>query len=304
MRITHAFILAALFATACATRTDVTKQVAISRIVTMPDHPQPYKLLDWYEKAHNFDQYAFNPLLQGEYFPFLWEDDGKRNVSQNTFGLYTVIGDVRQGAKGNKEFHEALNSMGAVLGAGLVGIDKTSQNGKNYVKMLQNYFNSENGWNIMMNNTNPNVAMLGGGYGRDWWYDVFPNVLFYAICDLYPNVSQADSLQHVIAEQFFRADSVLKGNYDYSYFDYSQMKGIQNQIPFQQDAAAGHAYVLYCAFEKFGDERYLRGAKSAIEALLHQKESRFYEIFMPFGAYVAARLNAEQGTNYDVKKVI
>lgn len=297
------FLLLGVWISACKETTPV-EQVKIDRIALMPDQPEPYKMIDWYEKAHNFDQYVFNRDLKGEYMPFVWLDSSRRNIPQTTFGLFTVVGDVRQGKKGNREFHEALNSMGAVLGAGLVGIDKTNQDGLNYVKMLQNYFNSDNGWNIMMNNTCPDVAMLGGGYGRDWWYDVFPNVLYYAICDLYPGVSGADSLQRVIAEQFYKADSVLQGNYDYSYFDYSQMKGMRNHIPFQQDAAAGHAYVLYCAYKKFGDERYLRGAKSSLEALLNQKESRFYEVLMPFGAYVAARLNAEHGTRYDVKKLI
>jgi hypothetical protein len=289
---------------ACKTTPEQVQQVAISRISVMPDQPEPFRMLDWYEKAHNFDQYVFNPALRGEFLPFLWTDNNRRNLPQETFGLYTVIGDVRQGSKGNPEFHEALNAMGAILGAGLVGIDKTNQNGVNYVKMLQNYFNRDNGWNIMMNNTNAKVAMLGGGYGRDWWYDVVPNVLYYGVCDLYPGVAQADSLQRIIANQFYKADSVLKGDYDYSYFDYSQMKGMRNNIPYQQDAAAGHAYVLYCAYKKFGDARYLQGAKSSLEALLSQKESRFYELFMPFGAYVAACLNAEHGTNYDVKKLI
>jgi hypothetical protein len=170
---------------------------------------------------------------------------------------------------------------------GLVGIDKTNQNGFNYVKMTQNYFNAANGWNIMMNNTNPSVALLGGGYGRDWWYDVFPNLLFYGVCELFPNVAQADSLQHIIAEQFFKADSVLQGNYDYSYFDYSKMKGMVNNIPHQQDVSAGHAYILLCAYQKFGDDRYLKGATSAMDAFVSQKESRFYEVLMPFGALVA-----------------
>jgi hypothetical protein len=151
-----------------------------------------------------------------------------------------------------------------------------------------------------MNNTNPAVAMAGGGYGRDWWYDVYPNVLYYGVAALFPDVENTEFIQHMVAEQFFKADSVLKGNYDYSYFDYAQMKGMRNQVPLQQDAAGGHAWVLYAAFQKFGDARYLQGAKSATQALLNQKESRFYEILLPFGAYTAARLNAEQGTNYDV----
>ena len=288
----------------CSSKPERVNQVIIDRIAMMPNLPQPYKMLDWSEKAHHFDQYVFNPDLKGEHLPFIWIDSSKRNLPQNTFGLYTVIGDVRQGTNASKEFHEALTTMGSLLGAGLVGIDKTNQDGKNYVKMIQNYFNAANGWNIMMNNTNPSVALLGGGYGRDWWYDVFPNVLFYGLCDVFPQVKSADSLQRIIGEQFFKADSILNGNYDFSYFDYRQMKGVSNTIPHQQDVAAGHAYVLLCAYEKFKDERYLKGAKSAMDAFVHQKESRFYEVLMPFGALVAARLNAEHGTNYDVKKIL
>lgn len=292
------------FVFSCKQKEEPVEQITIDRIALMPNQPSPFKMMDWNEKAHNFDQYVFNLDLKGEHLPFIWIDSAKRNISQNTFGIYTVIGDVRQGARGSKEFHEALCTMGSLLGAGLVGIDKTNQNGFNYVKMVQNYFNSANGWNIMMDNTCPEVAMLGGGYGRDWWYDVFPNVLYYGLCELFPNVPRADSLQHVIAEQFFKADSVLKGNYDYSYFDYSQMKGMSNSIPHQQDAAAGHAYILLTAYEKFKDERYLRGAKSAMDEFASQKESRFYEVLMPFGALTAARLNAEHGANYDLKKIL
>ena len=284
---------------------DPVKQVSISRIDQMPNLPEPYKILDWRKKARDFDAYVFNFDTRICGNPVIWLDSAQRNIPQTTFGLYTAVNDSRQGPKNNNgEFHESLNSLAALLGGGLVGIDKTSQNGYNYVKMVQNYFNSDNGWNIVMNNTCPEVALLGGGYGRDWWYDVFPNVLYYAVCDVFPGVSGADSIQHVIAEQFCKADSVLNGNYDYSYFDYSQMKGMVNNIPLQQDAAGGHAYVLYAAYKKFGDPRYLQHAKSALEALLSQKESRFYEILLPMSAIVASRLNAEEGTQYDVKKIL
>ncbi len=300
----YALVSVSLLVTACSEKQEMEEQIIIDRITLMPDQPEPFRMMDWFEKARNFDQYVFNLNLKGEHLPFIWIDSAKRNFPQNTFGMYTVIGDVRQGSKGSKEFHEALCSMGSLLGAGLVGIDKTSQDGFNYVRMTQNYFNADNGWNIMMDNTNPTVASLGGGYGRDWWYDVFPNVLYYGVCELFPGVPRADSLQHIIAEQFFKADSVLQGDYDYSYFDYGKMKGMTNSIPLQQDAAAGHAYILLCAYEKFKDERYLKGAKSAMDAFLSQKESRFYEVLMPFGALVAARLNAEHGTRYDIKKIL
>lgn len=102
-----------------------------------------------------------------------------------------------------------MNSLAAILGAGLVGIDKTNQDGYNYVKMAQNYFNSDTGWNIVMNNTTSSVGSKGGGYGRDWWYDVLPNALYYAVCDVFPGVDGAESIQKSIAEQFTKADSVL-----------------------------------------------------------------------------------------------
>jgi hypothetical protein len=216
-----------------------------------------------------------------------------------------VIGDVRQGPKNYKgEFHEALTTLNSLVSAGLLGIDKTSQHGYNFVKMSQNYFNSDTKWNIVMNNTNPEVAMAGGGYGRDWWYDVYPNVLYYGVAALYPDVENTEFIQRTVAEQFYKADSVLQGNYDYSYFDYAQMMGMRNHIPWQQDVAGGHAYVLYSAYQKFGDARYLEGAKSATEALSIRKKAAFYEILLPFGALTAARLNAEQGTNYDVTKLL
>lgn len=280
-------------------------QTSIARVDSMPNLPTEYNMLNWEEKAKAFDAYAFDWNRQDEIGPIIWLDDSRRNVDQTTFGLYTAIKDIRQGPNANNgEFHESLNSMAAVLGAGLVGINKTNQDGYNYVKMLQNFFNKDNGWNIMMNNTNPQVGGLGGGYGRDWWYDVFPNALYYAVCDVFPNVDGAEEIQRSIAEQFVKADSVLNGNYDYSYFDYKNMKGYVSHIPLQQDAAGGHAYVLLSAYRKFGDPRYLAHAKSAIEALENQKESRFYEILLPLGVYTAAYLNATENTDYNVQKLL
>jgi len=280
-------------------------QTSLPRIDQMPDLPQPLKIIDWKKKAIQFDSLVFNFNNLASYGSLIWLDSTRRNIDQVTFGLYTVIGDARQGPKKNNgEFHEALTSLNSLLSAGLMGIDKTNQHGFNYVKMVQNYFNSDTKWNIVMNNTNPRVSMLGGGYGRDWWYDVYPNVLYYGVASLFPNVENTKFIQHTVAEQFYKADSVLNGNYDYSYFDYAQMKGMRNHIPWQQDAAAGHAWVLYSAYRKFGDERYLQGAKSAIQSLVNQKESRFYEVLLPFGVYTAACLNAEHGTNYDVTRLL
>lgn len=280
------------------------KQQPLARVDQMPFLPAPLQIIDYKKLAIQFDKTVYDFNAKGKFWPLVWIDSSQKNFPQNVVGLYTALADVRQGTNNKGMFHEALATMGATLGASLVGIDKTKQQNRDYVRMLKNYFNKETGWDIMMNNTCPEVALLGGGYGRDWWYDVYPNVLFYAIYDLYPNEPGFTAIAKSIADKFYAADSILNGNYDYSYFDYGKMQPMKNNICAQPDAAAGHAWLLYAAYKKFGDPRYLKGALSALSALQSQKINPTYELLMPFGAYLAARINAEQGKNYDLDKML
>ena len=280
------------------------KQQSIPRVDQMADVPQPFGIIDYNKLAHDFDATVFDFDAKGKFWPMVWMDRSQKNFPQDVVGLYTAVGDVRQGEANKGMFHEALATMGATLGASLVGIDKTSQQNLNYVAMLKNYFNSETGWDIMMNNTCPEVALLGGGYGRDWWYDVYPNLLFYAVYDLYPNEPGFEEIARKIADKFYEADVILNGNYDYSYFDYGKMTPMKNNICAQPDAAAGHAWILYSAYKKFGDKKYLKGALSALAALEAQPVNPTYELLMPFGAYLSARINAEQGKSYDTAKML
>ena len=279
-------------------------QQNISRVDKMADVPQPLEIIDYQQLAIKFDSTIYDFNAKGKFWPMVWIDSSKKNFPQNVIGLYTAVADVRQGTNNKGMFHEALATMGAVLGASLVGIDKSNQQQLNYVAMLKNYFNKETGWNIMMNNTCPEVALLGGGYGRDWWYDVYPNVLFYAICDKYPNEPDFTDIARSIADKFYAADSILAGNYNYSFFDYGKMKPMTNTICAQPDVAAGHAWVLYAAYKKFGDAKYLKGAKSALTALQAQLKNPTYEVLMPFGAYLAVRINAEEGLDFDSNKML
>jgi len=295
---------ALLFLSACNLTAQV-KQTAIPRVDKMPDMPAHFEVIDYNKLAHNFNTTVFDFNAKGALWPLVWIDKSQKNYPQDVVGMYTAIGDVRQGpAHNNGMFHEALANMGSTLGASLVGIDKTNDRGHNYVAMLKNYFNSETGWDIMMNNTCPEVALLGGGYGRDWWYDVYPNLLFYAIYEQYPNEPGLEQMARKIADKFYEADVILKGNYDYSFFDYGKMQPMKNNICAQPDAAAGHAWVLYSAYKKFGDKKYLEGALSALKALEAQPVNPTYELLMPFGAYLAARINAEEGKRYDIDKML
>ena len=303
-------LLLFLSITACAPQTNfilTAKPVAqrpIPRVEKMPNRPKPYAFKDWKKTAQDFDQYVFDFSQKGDFLPLIWWDAAGRNFPDSTFGIYTALGDVRMGgAVNNGENHEALGALGAVLGATLVGIDKSKQNGHDYVKMLRNYFNRDNGWNVIMNFTNKG-AHIGGGYGNDFWYEVHNNVLFYCVADLYPKQKGFEQIQRMIADQFYRSDSVMGSNYSYSYFDFKAMQPYKNHIPTQEDVAGGYAFVLYSAYIKFGDAKYLRAAKNAMNVLYNQKENRFYEAMMPIAAYIGMRMNAEVGTSYDVQKFL
>ena len=271
------------------------EQVAITRVNSMPDIPSTYKMLDWRQKALDYDAYVFDWNASDGVRPLIWLDRSSNNSPYDGFGLYTVVGDIRQGPE-HPGSHESINTIAAVMGAGLVGIDKTSQDGYNYPQMLQNYFSKTTPWKIVLNGTT--------GYAQDWWYNILPNLLYWGLCDVFPDVDGSEPILRSIADQFAKADSKLAGNYSWSWFDYGKMRGSNNGIPRQQDAAAGHAWVLLNAYRKFADKSYMTRAISAMNALYSQSESRFYEIVMPFGAYVAAVLDAEYGESYDVGKIL
>lgn len=281
------------------------KQQTIDRVSLMSNCPKPLQIIDFRKLALRFDSVVYDTNIHDKFWPLMWQDSTRKNFSQPIMAMYTAIGDVRQGPQNNKGmFHEALANMGSVLGATLVGIDKSNQRGINYAAMMKNYFNKEAGWNIMMNNTCPEVSLAGGGYGRDWWYDVYPNVLFYAIADKYPYERDFAEISKSIADKFYQADSILNGNYNWSFFNYAKMQPQKNWICSQADAAAGIAWVLYNAYKRFGDKKYLRGAKNALSALQKLKNNPTYEILIAYGPYMAARINAEQNENFDVKKFL
>jgi hypothetical protein len=82
------------------------------------------------------------------------------------------------------------------------------------------------------------------------------------------------------------------------------MKGFKNHIPTQEDVAGGYAFILYSAWVKFKNPKYLKAAQNAINVLYNQKENRFYEAMMPVAAQIASRLNAEHGTDYDLNRFL
>ena len=93
----------------------------------MPNLPQPFKIRDWRQTARDYDAFVFNLQGHGGRPPLVWIDKAHRNFGEDAFGLYTSAWEARGGPNSHGgEFHEAINTIPAVLSATLVGIDKSN----------------------------------------------------------------------------------------------------------------------------------------------------------------------------------
>ena len=278
---------------------DQVVQKRINKMEGLPNVPEPFVMRDWKETTIGYDEFVFDFTKQGEYLPVGWWDRTHHNMDEGTFGLMSYAGKFSQGTDGSQE---AINMMAAVLSATLVGIDKSDQNGHDYVKMLQTFFNKDNGENMILNN--PSTVS-----GQTFWYELLPHFLFYALTYYYPDVDNMEDMMRSTADKWEEAVQELGGKYgraefNYTAFDFHKMQPFSNERWTEPDAAAGVAMLEYMAYAKFGDAKYLKAAELSMDFLERQADNPLYEVLLYSAPYMAARMNAEQGKEYDVSKMM
>ncbi|MDZ7314834.1 MAG: laminin G [candidate division KSB1 bacterium] len=275
------------------------EQVIIQRIEAMPNQPSPYVMRDWRSTALGYDSLVFDLNARGEYLPLVWINTHTVNYPQHeSFGLATVVGTTRPFSA------EAINLLPAVIGATLVGVDKSRQNGRNWVLMCEEFFNNRPEEFIYLNH--PTAQS-----GDDWWYETMPNVFFYQLYDLYPGTGDFDRQFRLVAEQWLRAVKAMGGNeapwspadMQARAWSFSAMKAMTAGVP-EPEAAGAIAWILYNAYCRTGDDRYRLGAEWAMEFLNAYPNNPAYELQLPYGVYIAARMNAELGTLYNVDRML
>jgi len=278
---------------ACAT-----PQISIPRIEQMPNMPQPYEMRDWQKVARDFDALAFDFERQGEHLPLIKWDKGPGVAKKEVFAINSFVGWGRHR-------YETITCMGAVNGATVAGIDKSDQDGADWVKLCANFFDDKPGINLYLNNPNDRT-------GGSFWYELFPNILFYRIFSHYPDTPGMAQHFTLVADRWFDACVGMGGglapwvvpDFNHTSYDFRSGTPVDNGQWREGGSAGAIAWLEYMAYVRTGNEKYLSAARWGMDYLQAAAKSPYYEALLPHGAYVAARMNAEQGTRYDVEKLV
>ncbi len=277
-------------------------QLSISRIDQMPDLPNPLMIRDWKTVAHDYDSYVFNQTKTGQYLPLSrLGTTGQFNYNDNI----PLFLDSYVGAASHPNQAEAINIIPAIVGASLAGIDKSNQNSINWVSKTKDFFNLKNGQNVYLNS-------YSSTSGSDWWYDVMPNIFFYQLHSLYPNASPEFNTQFTsVADRWLNCVSQLGGttkpwtlpNMNYRAFNLKTGLPLNESVP-EPEASGSIAWLLYNAYLETGNRKYFEGAQLSMDYLSGMTTNPSYELQLPYGTLTAARMNAVEGTNYPLRKML
>ncbi len=258
----------------------------------MPNLPDPFAMRDWSQVTRDYVDFVFDFERRGDHLPLVrWLDKSHTMVS-----IPAYVGGPRG--------PEAINYLGAVVSGSLVGLDMRNHRGHDWVAMGTNFYSKQEG---------VYVNRFGASTGKSFWYDIFPDVLFYQVDALYPNDAVRDQQALSVALKWHEACVALGGstdppalpNFDHTGFRLATMQPTEKGW-IEPEGAAGIAWLEYMAWVRFKDPRFLTAADWAVRSLEERPadESPLYEVLLPYGALAAARMNAETGSHYDVGKLV
>ncbi len=250
------------------------------------------------EVARGYDSLVYDLSAEGQYLPLTGLYNGTINYPEHgSFHQVTYVGQ-------NLGHNEAINSMMGVIGASLCGIDKANQDGNNWALMLEEFFNRNNGQNVYLNNA-------GSKTGNDWWYETIPNALFYQLYSLYPNEGDFADQFLTVADRWLEAVYGMGGKngpwtlpyMNYRSYNLDTKEPRTDGVP-EPGASGTLAWIFYMAYNQTGAEKYRIGAELCMEYFAGLNENPVYELQFLYGTVLAARMNGELETNYDLEKIM
>ena len=159
-------------------------------------------------------------------------------------------------------------------------------------------------------------GIAGNNIGRktyeSYWYELMPAVLLTQLTLRHPGSAEMDAHLRRMADRYASIIERLGGpraRFDQTGFiTVGERAGpVVNGRWTEPDAAAAMAYVCYAAWSRQRAPRHLEAARHAMDALERRKPeegSPLYEFSLYCAPALAARMNREQGTRYDVRKLL
>lgn len=281
----------------------------IAAIEMMPNKPSPYVMRNWKQVARDYDTLLFNFDAAGDYLPLVCWDTRGYNTGWTMFA-------VRGGYVGG--YYAGCSATGAeqistAISAALCGLDKSqqwcanTQSYQNYVLQLENYWDPAG----QVYAYNCQGSLNGAG-----WYISYSSQLFTELYWLYDSgYFQGNMTGNHFASQFqqqseqwFQAGQAWGGVLSPWKVPTDIPKGIYFPTmtvanDWVSDMPAGYAWIMYMAYAKLRDPRYLAAAEWGLEALLRNSVNPGKESDIFYAPITAARINAETGRQYDLQKL-
>lgn len=278
------------------------QQRSIQRIDLMPNKPSPYVMREWKQVTLDYDNFVFNTEKTGANLPLTRINTA---AGVNYSDVQNIRMDTYVGQSNHGNVAEAINIIPAVVGASLVGVNKATHLNTNWVQKIKDFYNLKNGQNVYLNS-------YSSGTGGDWWYELMPNVFFYQLYALYPNVDADFASQfRIIADRQLNVLFQLGAKVQpwtaplMNYRAFNLLTGLPNTSSVPEPESAGSiAWILYQAYVQTKEPKYLQGAELALDFLQNWTTNPSYEIQLPYGIATATRMNAVEGTNYDIDKML
>jgi len=272
----------------------VEPQIVIARVEEMPRLPLPLHIIDWKKTARDYYTTLFNPDLQGVGLPAVnlapLTAPDHRHFS---FDAY-LQPQRRRDPRG-----EAHACLLPVVGASMLGLDMNRLYDMNWIDPTIEWFDPRT--HIWSNR--PGAGRQVGHVIYDYW----PLAMGTLLADQFPKhaafnsalVQQADTLLQMGRDMGYPGN--LNLDQDYQYRD-GQWAVRPRRIDSNVGNAATFAWALYGAYTRTGNPEYRAAAQEAIGWWLAHPGR--YEMSHEMGPLVLARLNAEQGGNFDMQRML
>ena len=258
----------------------------------LPWIPEDYGGVDLKGAAIRYAQEIFNG--DGRYF---YEAPGLYHTEKTRFGIVSV-----EGEEPDLSNVEAMTLISALLSAQALGNDTLPVEEINRLAAkIEGYYSLDEGENIFLNYMDVKSRDL------DFYQQVYPGLLYFMIMDRLEASENSDAILRQIAESWYEVVMDLGGNdrlvdFGYAGYDFTAREPFHRENQLEPDGAAGIALIQYYAFQKYGDKKYMRAAQFCMDYLDRFDSHYGYRLLYLYTPYLAARLNAQEGFEYDVAK--